>query len=336
MPLQPGSSPEVIAANIKELVAAGHSQAQAVAIAEKNADEHRADDGFDDTGLTPHPEPSAGPPLTSGADQVSQPASAVSTDALDPGEALYAVDPGDEEEEETPLVNGFVPEEVSVWIVDGGEVRPFIREDGPPGQFTTTRSVQQGPERLFLYVPLPAELRGRLTALGQMVAIAASPLAPIDVDHVSLVVCPKMPEGYPADVVDRVRLVCAGVCAAAEPIAARIQGWAYFDGAAKDGQPCTALVALVDAPGLDHLHVELVKTLTACGIEPFNTHIYTAHATVAFLPVGARVPDLPMLNESFAIDQIAFVNIDTIALPLGQGVPRYDQTQLDAQVDGVS
>jgi ribosomal protein L12E/L44/L45/RPP1/RPP2 len=37
MPLKPGSSKEVIEANIKELIAAGHDPAQAAAIAYANA-----------------------------------------------------------------------------------------------------------------------------------------------------------------------------------------------------------------------------------------------------------------------------------------------------------
>lgn len=46
MPLKSGSSQEVISSNIRELVAAGHPQKQAIAIAEKTAREH-AEDGED-------------------------------------------------------------------------------------------------------------------------------------------------------------------------------------------------------------------------------------------------------------------------------------------------
>lgn len=42
MPLRPGDSPDVISANIAELIRAGHPPRQAKAIAERMAREHRA------------------------------------------------------------------------------------------------------------------------------------------------------------------------------------------------------------------------------------------------------------------------------------------------------
>ena len=45
MPLESGSSKKVISDNIKELVKAGHSQKQAVAIALHNAGKHKRQKG---------------------------------------------------------------------------------------------------------------------------------------------------------------------------------------------------------------------------------------------------------------------------------------------------
>lgn len=318
MPLLPGSSPEVIAANIKELVAAGHPHDQAVAIAEKNADENRTDDPT--PGIEARPEPTEGPPLIANM-TLTEDAPLVSVDdALvhDEGEFAVGRDPDWEEWSPevggVPLITGEVirdPEraacEKDVWVADDQSVRPFVR------------SISLGANRMFLFVPLPAGLRSSLTAIGQDIVARAdgAALAPVDVDHVSLVVCPKVRGAYPDGVVARAREACRAVCAMTDPIAAKIQGWGYFDGAMKDGQPCTALVALVDAPGLEHLHVALVQRLRAIDVSPFDTHVYNAHATIAFLPQGTRIADLPLLDGAFQITEVAFINDGQTLLPLG-------------------
>lgn len=45
MPLQPGNAPQIVRSNIREMIAAGHPQRQAVAAALNNARQHRADGG---------------------------------------------------------------------------------------------------------------------------------------------------------------------------------------------------------------------------------------------------------------------------------------------------
>ena len=180
--------------------------------------------------------------------------------------------------------------------------------------FAKLSSVALSPRQRFTYIPLPDALVAKWTALQSRVLPAGATKQ--DIDHVTLVYVPKAAEDIGQDVVDRAVQALREVGADTPPIAAKIQGWAYFDGAEKDGEKVTALVALVDAPGLEALHVEVKSALARVGFQAANTHGFTPHFTFGYLKQGERVPDLPLLDGEFTIDKVCFANADIHDVPL--------------------
>lgn len=173
--------------------------------------------------------------------------------------------------------------------------------------------IDTGPRMLFVYAPLPPSLVASLAKTQKQVAAGGDTQ---DLDHITLVYIPDAGADRSPDKIDAILASLRKVTDAAKPIQAKVQGWGYFDGAMKDGESKTALVGLVDAPGLEDLHVALKKALKAKGVAPSSDHIYTAHFTFAYLKQGARVPSLPKLDGSFTISsvKVAADKVYTLAL----------------------
>jgi 2'-5' RNA ligase/GNAT superfamily N-acetyltransferase len=172
---------------------------------------------------------------------------------------------------------------------------------------------------VFLYVALPDDLRRRLEGIGANVL--PSGVVRRDVDHVTLVHVPALDAPLSSDRLDGLLAALREVGDGAAPIRARLQGWAYFDDVEDDGRPATALVGLVDAPGLEDLHVELKSACRREGFEPSDRHVFVPHLTFAYLALGRRVDALPRLDAAFDIDKVMLANADIHAIPLRGAAP---------------
>lgn len=163
--------------------------------------------------------------------------------------------------------------------------------------------IKTSPRTFFVYVKVPESVADRLRAIQRDVIPDASRHQ--EIDHVTLVYVPKPREGeHPPDKIDAAVDALRVVGADHEPIKARIQGWGYFDGAEKDGKGTTALVALLDAPGLEHLHVGMTNALKEQGLRPSGAHVFTPHITLGYLEQHGRSDrPLPPLSGSFTIDR---------------------------------
>lgn len=176
--------------------------------------------------------------------------------------------------------------------------------------------IETNPKGFFVHVRVPEHVASRLREVQKNVLPASG--TPQDIDHVTLVYTKKALEDHPPEKVHAALEAMREHGETVEPIEARLQGWAYFDGASKDGKPATALVALVDAPGLDHLHVDLSRKLKDHGIFPSGNHIFTPHITIGYLPQHGRAEkDLPPIDGVFTIDAAHVASRDHHEIPLG-------------------
>lgn len=178
--------------------------------------------------------------------------------------------------------------------------------------------IETNPKGFFVHVRVPEHVASRLREVQKSVLPAHG--TPQDIDHVTLVYTKKALEDHPPDRVHAALDALRRHGETVEPIEARLQGWAYFDGASKDGKPATALVALVDAPGLDHLHVDLSRKLKDHGIFPSGNHIFTPHITIGYLPQHGRAEkELPPIDGVFTIDKAHVAARDHHEIPLSGG-----------------
>jgi 2'-5' RNA ligase len=176
-------------------------------------------------------------------------------------------------------------------------------------------AVETAPEQRFTYIPLPLHVQTALKTV-QQTALPAGVKAQ-DVDHITLVYVHDSPKSLEPEHVDRTVKALRETAEGHTPIEAKLQGWAYFDGAGHRGKPATALVALVDAPGLAELHVDMKSALKLQGHPAANTHGFTPHITLAYLEHGQRVPNLPKIEgTNFTIDKVMFANRDIHGVPL--------------------
>lgn len=173
--------------------------------------------------------------------------------------------------------------------------------------------IETGPRTLFIYVPLPSSLVDSLKATQREVAANGDAQ---DLDHITLVYIPDATKDRTPAEVDVVMAALREVTDETKSIHAKVQGWGYFDGAMKDGKPKTALVALVDAPGLEDLHVALKDALKQKNITPSTSHIFTSHFTFAYFEPGTRVANLPKLTGEFDIDKVMVAADAVHGLPL--------------------
>lgn len=187
-----------------------------------------------------------------------------------------------------------------------------------------TAEIKTGPRTFFVHIRVPEGLAGRLREVQREVIPDASRHQ--EIDHVTLVHVQKpREEEHRPDKTEAAIDALKAVAAEHEPIRARIQGWGYFDGAEKDGRSTTALVALLDAPGLEHLHVGMANALKEQGIKPSGSHIFTPHITLGYLEQHGRSDKpLPPLSGSFTIDKahVAAREVHEIPLTGGSGLAK--------------
>lgn len=175
--------------------------------------------------------------------------------------------------------------------------------------------IATNPKGFFVHVRVPPHIADRLREVQKTLLPADD--VPQDIDHVTLVYTQKALEDHPPEKVHAALTTMRQHGEKTEPIDAKIQGWAYFDSASKDGKPATALVALVDAPGLEHLHVDLSRALEGHGIQPSDNHIFTPHITLGYLPQHGRVEKtLPPINGHFEIGAVHVAARDHHEIPL--------------------
>lgn len=176
-----------------------------------------------------------------------------------------------------------------------------------------TSSVRLDPTQTFFYIPMPVSLQEQYIRLGKR--LFGDQVAEIN-DHITLLYIPRRNTPVSPDELSQIKTLCAQVCSEIPPIQATVQGWAYFDGAGDDGKQ-TALVGLVDAPGLADIHVGLKKGMANLGFNVDQNHGFTPHTTFAYLPQGARVDGLPLLNHKFTIDKAMLASAALHEFPLG-------------------
>jgi 2'-5' RNA ligase len=175
-------------------------------------------------------------------------------------------------------------------------------------------AISTGEDKAFLYLPLPDDIVRQFSEVQAQVAPSDATLQ--EIDHVTLVYCPKNGP-IPKEQIDTGFAALTKAAASLSPVSAKVQGWAYFDGATKDGQPATALVALLDAPGIDEIHVALKAALKAEWFAPSAAHSFTPHFTICYLPPGGRIDDLPAIDGEFTADRVCFVNREVHEISLG-------------------
>lgn len=178
-----------------------------------------------------------------------------------------------------------------------------------------TAQIATNPRAFFVHVRLPDHVTDNLREVQKKVLPDSSQHA--EIDHVTLVYTKKPLEDHPPDKVHAALSALRQVGESAEPIHAKIQGWGYFDGASTGGKTNTALVALLDAPGLEHLHVDMSRALKTLGIDPSDNHVFTPHITFGYLGDKGRAPgELPAINASFTIDKAHVASRDHHEIPL--------------------
>lgn len=182
--------------------------------------------------------------------------------------------------------------------------------------FFATEEIRLDPEKLFFFVELPAPVKKRLTAIAKQV-VKGTDYKAEENDHITLLYIPRFKEPVSKELRTKVMEAAKKVAAESPPIKATLQGWGYFDGAeGKDNEPATALVGLIDAPGLAHVHVALHQAVKGLGIDAKQNHGFCPHATFAYLPKGGRIPKLPVLDEKFEISGFELSNDRQYSFPL--------------------
>ncbi len=176
-------------------------------------------------------------------------------------------------------------------------------------------AIESNPRSRFWYLEVPKAVSGELAALGAELARDAGGKGD-DADHVTLAFVPKATEFLDEEDIAGALEAVGRALRGFSPLDVWVGGIAYFDTATKDKEPATALVALVDGPGLDILHSTVAAALRDHGWEWEDRHSYTAHVTLAYLPVGARVSDLPVIDQGWAVDEVCFSNVEVHRLPL--------------------
>lgn len=230
-------------------------------------------------------------------------------------------------------------------LENGGKLNPasfgpsgiIDEEDKGPVSipWAVTKKITTSPEHLFVCARLPQSIRADLSKLAD--SVAGSEKAE-DVDHITILYIPPNGRGeIPKEKADAAEKAAREALKNTGTIKAKVQGWGYFDGAEKGGEKKTALVALIDAPGLAEVHVVLKEALTKLGFPADKqTHGYVPHATIAYLPKGERAKDeLPVIDREFDIGQVELVHSNIRRLALSEkikDVDDYDPKELSDEV----
>jgi hypothetical protein len=163
--------------------------------------------------------------------------------------------------------------------------------------------VRTNPLKFFFYVPIPQEIQDKCSQIN----LGLSDISPEINDHLTLLYV-NDEFSNSAQMLPFLKSRCFDLTKSHGALHAKLQGWAYFDGAEKDGEKCTALVALVDVPGLEDLHVDLKRMVRSLGINAPQNHGFNCHTTFAYLPLGTRLSELPVLDDEFAITKFCLSN----------------------------
>lgn len=172
-----------------------------------------------------------------------------------------------------------------------------------------SESIKTGPGNFFVYIELPKELQARYAPLSRSLGGSG------DVDHVTVLYIPQNISLDPSCVqhaIDAISIACKNH----GPLRARVQGWAYFDGA-EEGM--TALVALLDVPGLTELHVDVKRAVAATSIKIIDSHGFTPHATFAYVPNGTSPGLRPIFDDEFIVHELCIATDKITRVSLGTG-----------------
>lgn len=194
--------------------------------------------------------------------------------------------------------------------------------------YAKTAQISTSPRTFFIHVRVPDHVVKQLSEVQRRLIPDAEKHQ--EIDHVTLVYTKKPLEDHPPERVHAALDALREIGERTEPIDAKIQGWGYFDGAQKSSKATTALVALLDAPGLEHLHVDMTRALKEHGIEPSDAHVFTPHITLGYLGPGGRV-DKPLehLSGRFVIDKAHVASRDLYEIPLtGPGLTKQKAASL--------
>jgi 2'-5' RNA ligase len=179
--------------------------------------------------------------------------------------------------------------------------------------------VGTSPRTFFVHVRVPEHVAEDLRDIQKRVIPDVSKHE--EIDHITLVYTRKPLEDHPPDKVHAALSALREIGENTKPIDAKLQGWGFFDGASNAGKPSTALVALVDAPGLEHLHVDMVRKLKDLGVSPSDLHVFTPHITLGYLGHQGRPEgELPPLSGKFTIDKAHVASRDHHEVPLTGGL----------------
>lgn len=182
-----------------------------------------------------------------------------------------------------------------------------------------TAEISTSPRTFFVHVRVPEHVADDLREVQKRVIPDESKRE--DIDHITLVYTRKPLEDHPPDKIHAALSALREIGEDTKPIDAKLQGWGFFDGASNGGKPSTALVALVDAPGLEHLHVDMVRALRAVGVPPSDLHVFTPHVTLGYLGHQGRPEnDLPALSGKFTIERAHVASRDHHEIPLTGGM----------------
>ena len=181
-------------------------------------------------------------------------------------------------------------------------------------------AIQTDAHARFFYLDVPSVTSAKLSEIGRRFATELKGQAD-DADHITLCFVPKAEAELTAAEAAIVVDVVAGALADFQPIDVWIGGFAYFDTAEGKNGPATALVALIDGPGLTELHMTVAAALRDLGWAWEPTHVFIAHTTLAYLPQGVRVDDLPVVEDAWTVREVCFANSTIERIPLA-GKPR--------------
>jgi len=198
------------------------------------------------------------------------------------------------------------------------------------------KQIKTNPKDLFFYIRLPESVRNTLTEISQKYASKTGAKVE-DVDHVTLLYLRGGDNGFSEADAKKAQAVAQKTLSKFLPISAKIQGWGYFDGASKDGKPCTALVVLLDAPDLSDVYTAIKGAVVEAGLqEEDQSHGFIPHATIAYLSFGGRCENLPKLNSEFVIDQVELAHSEIHELDFGVEKIRdpktYDPSKISDEV----
>jgi len=161
---------------------------------------------------------------------------------------------------------------------------------------TKTAEIHTNPRAFFVHVRIPEHVVEQLRDVQKRAVPNESQR--VEIDHVTLVSTKKPADDHPPERVHAALEALRDLGSRTEPIDAKVQGYAYFDSASKGGKPATALVALIDAPMLQHLQVDASRAL-------------------AYLPLHGRAAgELPPISGKFTIDRAHVAARDHHEIPL--------------------